>query len=110
VNFVKAFLATAILFALLTPGAALADSTQAQCAFKPTGATKIGNKVPCTFSQRQGYVDINIQGGKSYSLTPVGSGPGKYKDGDGNPVFRRSGLGSKGQIYKLSDGLLYVYW
>jgi hypothetical protein len=107
---VRVLAAAAILILSLLPAAARADSAQAQCAFQPLGATEVGAKMPCTFSQRQGYVDIDIEGGKSYSLSPIGNTPGTYKDAEGKPAYRRAGLGSKGLILKLSEGDLYVYW
>jgi len=31
-------------------------------------------------------------------------------DGKGRPAYRNKGLGSRGQIYRLSDQSIYVYW
>ena len=70
---------------------ALADSSEATCEVRKDGDTKQGASGPCTFSQRQGYVDLDLRNGDTYSLAP-GNKAGNYKDQKGNKVVRtRSG-------------------
>lgn len=70
---------------------AKADSAEAMCEVRKDGDTKKGASGPCTFSQRQGYVDLDLRNGGTYSLAP-GNKSGHYKDQKGNKVVRtRSG-------------------
>lgn len=66
--------------------------------------------MPCTFSQRQGYVAIQLADGTRHELSPSGEQPGTYVDAQGRPAYRNKGLGSRGQIYRLADQSIYVYW
>ncbi len=50
--------AVAVTAALLTaPAAVRADSADATCEVRKDGETMKGRSGPCTFSQRQGYID-----------------------------------------------------
>jgi len=40
----------------------------------------------------------------------VGDNPGNYRDQQGKAVYRQSGLGSAGQIFRFEDESVYVYW
>jgi hypothetical protein len=66
--------------------------------------------VPCTFGQRQGYITITREDGVTHDLSPVGDKPGNYRDQAGRPVYRQSGLGSEGQIFRFSDISIFLYW
>lgn len=66
---------------------AQADSTQADCEVRKHGDKVKDASGRCEFSQRQGYIDIRLKNGDSYSLSPVGSGD-RYKDQEGNEVER----------------------
>ena len=66
--------------------------------------------IPCVFSQRQGYVTITRDDGVIHDLSPVGDVPGNFKDQDGRPVYRQSGLGDQGLIFRFEDESVYVYW
>ena len=66
--------------------------------------------MPCTFSQRQGFVAIQLADGTRHDLNPCGDRIGTYVDGKGRPAYRNKGLGSRGQIYRLADQSIYVYW
>ncbi|MUL37840.1 hypothetical protein [Gloeocapsopsis dulcis] len=89
--------------------AAQADTVNARCEVYPKGerATSSGS---CTFSQRQGVVGIQLKNGRRYDLRPVGNQPGNYRDQNGRAVYRQSGLGDQGQIYRLANESIYVYW
>lgn len=84
----RAFIAyAAVLGSLLAVPAVLADTADADCVLRKDGETKEGASGHCTFSQRQGYVDIDLRNGKSFSLTP-GDKPNHFRDQDGKKVVR----------------------
>lgn len=89
---------------------AKADTVTARCDLYPKGEDRATSSGPCTFSQRQGFVSIQLQNGRRYELRPVGNRPGDYQDQNGQPAYRQSGLGDKGQIYRLANQSIYVYW
>lgn len=89
---------------------AKADTVNARCDVYPKGEDRATSSGPCTFSQRQGFVSIQLKNGKRYELRPVGNQPGNYQDQNGQPAYRQSGLGDRGQIYRLANQSIYVYW
>ena len=88
----------------------LADSTDARCDVYPAGSDHTNNMTRCTFSQRQGYVTIAREDGVRHELSPVGDAPGSFLDQDGRTVYRQSGLGDQGLIFRFPDESIYVYW
>jgi len=92
------------------PVAANAQTVDARCDIYPLGEDRASAVIPCTFSQRQGYVTITRQDGVTHELSPTGSDPGNYTDQDGNAAYRQAGLGDRGQIYRLANESVYVYW
>ena len=100
----------ALLVGLALTGAARADTVNARCDIHPGGQSRAAASVPCTFSQRQGYVAIQLADGTRHELSPSGDRPGRYVDDKGRPAYRKKGLGSRGQIYRLADQSIYVYW
>jgi hypothetical protein len=90
--------------------AAHADTVNARCDIYPAGQDRATSSGPCTFSQRQGAVGIQLQNGRRYDLTPTGNQPGNYVDQNGRAAYRQAGLGDRGQIYRLSNQSIYVYW
>jgi hypothetical protein len=103
-----AALVAVLLSAWALPSAA--DSTQARCEIYPKGSDKMQSMVPCTFGQRQGYITITRNDGVSYDLSPVGDTPGNFRDQDGNAVYRQSGLGEAGLIFRFPTESVFVYW
>jgi hypothetical protein len=89
---------------------ARADSVRAECGFATTATAPRSETSACMFSQRQGYIYISVDGGPEINLKPVEETPGNYVDEDGQPVYRRSGLGEQGVIFALPDRFLFVYW
>ncbi len=89
---------------------AKADTVTARCDVYPKGQDRATSSDVCTFSQRQGVVGIQLKNGKRYDLVPVGNNPGNYRDQNGRAAYRQSGLGDKGQIYRLATESIYVYW
>jgi len=90
------------------PGAA--DWTDARCDIYPKGSDHTDKMIPCTFGQRQGFITITRKDGVTHELTPVGDAPGNFRDQHGRPVYRQSGLGTQGQIFRFEDESVYVYW
>jgi hypothetical protein len=88
----------------------VAEWTQARCEIYPKGSDKMEKMVPCTFSQRQGYVTITREDGVGYDLSPVGDTPGNFRDQDGSAVYRQSGLGEAGLIFRFPKESVFVYW
>jgi hypothetical protein len=83
-----AFLASAsVLATILAAPVVLADTADADCILRKDGDTKEGASGHCTFSQRQGYVDIDLRNGAKVSLTP-GDNPNHYRDQEGKKVVR----------------------
>jgi hypothetical protein len=81
---------------------ARADSTEAMCEVRKDGDTKKKASGPCSFSQRQGYVDIDLRNGVTYSLRP-GKKADHYKDQKGKNVVRTRAGGST-QEFKWEGG------
>ncbi len=102
--------ATAAALVLLgSLGAARADTVNARCDIYPKGSDTVSKVVACTYSQRQGYVAIDRADGVRRELSPQGS-PGNYIDENGKKAIRSKGLGTKGQIYRLAEESIFVYW
>lgn len=102
------FLAAAMAFGCAL--SATADSTEAACEVYPRGEDHTDVLIPCTFSQRQGYITITRSDGVTHDLTPVGDTPGNFNDQHGRKVYRESGLDDQGQIFRFPDESVYVYW
>lgn len=89
---------------------AVADWTDARCDIYPAGSDHTDVMIPCTFSQRQGYITISRDDGVTHELSPVGESAGNFRDQDDRAVYRQSGLGDQGQIFRFPDESVYVYW
>lgn len=87
-----------------------ADTVQARCDIFDKGEDRAKASVPCTFSQRQGFVSIDRSDGVRYELKPHGDQPGNYLDPNGKPAYRQSGLGDQGLIFRLATESVFVYW
>ena len=87
-----------------------ADSTDARCDIYAVGSDHASKMIPCTFSQRQGYVTITRDDGVTHDLSPVGDTSGNFLDQDRRPVYRQSGLGDEGLIFRFENGSVYLYW
>ncbi len=88
--------------------AAVADSTDANCEFYSHGDKKKDRTGSCTFSQRQGYIDITLSNGKTYSLKP-GEKAGHYKDQEDHKVVREEASGDK-QVYQWDQKKIVVHF
>lgn len=105
---IRFLLITTIVIA--TGSGANADTTSAACEVYPAGEDHTDVLIPCTFSQRQGYVTIERSDGVTHSLSPTGDAPGNYTDDEGRSAYRQSGLGDRGLIFRLAEETVYVYW
>ncbi len=65
-----------------------ADDVKAECVVHERGEKKKGQSGPCLYSQRQGFIDIRLNNGKEYSLSPKEGKPGVYNDQEGRRVER----------------------
>ena len=88
----------------------IADTIDAACEIYPRGEDHTDVLIPCSFSQRQGYINIVRSDGVTHDLSPVGNTPGNFEDQDGRTVKRQSGLGDQGQIFRFPEESVYVYW
>jgi hypothetical protein len=71
----------------LSPAPAHADSAEAMCEVRENGDTSDGMSGPCTFSQRQGYINLHLRNGETYNLNP-GKQPHHFTDQSGHKVVR----------------------
>lgn len=96
--------------ALSWAAASAADSVDARCDVHPAGADHSGEMLHCRFSQRQGHVTIVREDGVTHDLSPLDDAPGAFRDQHGRIVYREAGLGDQGQIFRLPEESVYVYW
>jgi hypothetical protein len=89
---------------------ALADTVQARCDVFPAGDDKATSSGLCTFSQRQGFVSIQLKGGQRIELKPNESTPNAYFDGQGEPAKREILDANRGQVYRLEKQSIFVFW
>lgn len=106
----KFWIGTIGLVSLIWTASATADSTEARCDIYPAGEDHTDVMIPCTFSQRQGYITIYRSDGVTHDLSPEGDTPGNFRDQHGNRVYRQSGLGDQGLIFRFPEESVYVYW
>lgn len=66
---------------------ALADTSEAMCQVTKHGETRKGQSGPCDFSQRHGYVSIDLRNGDRIELTP-GKKANRFTDQNGTAVTR----------------------
>jgi hypothetical protein len=106
----KRFLLLAATLVLAWPLTSPADSAEAACEIYPAGEDHTDTLIPCTFSQRQGFITIYRSDGVTHDLSPVDDVPGNFQDQDGRKVYRQSGLGDQGLIFRFPDESIFVYW
>ncbi len=103
--------ATLLLAGLLAAPTAHADSAAALCELQPKGHSQPTALRACVFSQRQGFIGIQLAGGVRHDFSPQDGGPGNFIDAQGRAVQRVAGLGKRGQQFRLPDGsTLRVLW
>ncbi len=99
-----------MLLAGIGPTAALADSTEASCEVYPAGEDHTDVLIPCRFYQAQGHVVITRSDGVEHDLMPDETTAGNFTDQHGRTVYRQSGLGDQGLIFRFPDESVFVYW
>lgn len=100
-----------LLFMLpLSSPLVMADSVQARCDIYPKGEDHTDVVIPCVFSQRQGYISINRSDNVFHDLSPQDDAVGHFKDAQGNDVYRQSGLGKDGVIFRFKTESIFLYW
>jgi hypothetical protein len=83
---------------------------QARCDVFPAGEDKATSSGLCSFSQRQGFVSIQLKGGERIELKPNESTPNAYFDGRGEPARREILEANRGQVYRLENQSIFVFW
>jgi len=96
-----------LLGAVVVPQPVLADTADANCEVRKDGEKQGGKTGPCTFSQRQGYVDIDLKNGDSISLSPAGQA-NQYRDKQGNKVVRT--MQGQDHVYKWPNKKVIVHF
>jgi hypothetical protein len=87
-----------------------ADTVEARCDVFPRGEDKATSSGLCTFSQRQGFVSIQLKDGTRYELRPSASSANAYLDGQGRPASVESLEPNRGQVYRLATQSVFVFW
>jgi len=82
--------------------AAQADTRDATCEVRKDGDKQQGKSGPCTFGQRQGYIDIDLKNGDTVSLKPADQA-NHFKDQHGKKVVRTQS-GANSQKFKWENG------
>lgn len=85
---------------------AQADSINSRCDIYPKGEDKASSVVNCTFSQRQGFITIQIENGMTYELKPTEAN-NQYTDQNGNFVIRE--IDGNTLIFRFQNESVYVY-
>lgn len=88
----------------------IADWTEARCDIYAPGEDHADKMIPCTFAQRQGNITITRDDDVTHELSPEGDTPGNFRDQRGRRVYRQSGLGDQGLIFRFPDESIYLYW
>jgi hypothetical protein len=91
-----------LLGAVVVPQTARADTVDANCEVRKDGDKQKGKSGPCTFSHRQGYIDIDLKNGDTVALRPTDKA-NHFKDQHGNKVVRTQSDGST-QKFKWENG------
>jgi len=81
---------------------AQADTRDATCEVRKDGDKQKGKSGPCTFGQRQGYIDIDLKNGDTVALSPANNA-NHFKDQRGNKVVRTQSSGNY-QAFKWENG------
>ncbi len=81
---------------------ARADTQDATCEVRKDGDKQKGKSGPCTFGQRQGYIDIDLKNGDTVALRPANQA-NHFKDQHGHKVVRTQSGGSS-QTFKWENG------
>ena len=98
----------AVAIAVASPS--LADTVDARCDVVPAGDDKAISSGPCTFSQRQGFVGIQLKNGTRIELRPNEATPNAFFDSQGEPAKREILEANRGHVYRLATQSIFVFW
>jgi hypothetical protein len=87
-----------------------ADTAQARCDAFPKGEDRATSSGLCSFSQRQGFVSIQLKNGTRIELKPNESKPSTFFDAQGKPAFREILESNRGHLYRLRNQSIFVFW
>lgn len=107
--FCTAFWLTLVTIFTVVP-AVLGDSVKSRCGYSKSAYAEPETYHLCVFSQRQGYISINIGDNALHLFSPDGDFAGTYLDQMDQRVYRKKGMGERGQLFQLPDKFLYVLW
>lgn len=93
------------LAAIASPASLRADTADANCELRKDGEVKQGKSGPCSFSQRQGNVGIDLRNGDRYDLSAADEA-NHYRDQHGNKVTRS--FDGDNHIYKWPNKKIIV--
>lgn len=98
------------LAALAVVAPARADTVQARCDVFPRGDDRATSSGLCRFSQRQGFVSIELSNGRRYELKPNEAVADGYLDAQGRPARVEILEANRGQVYRLAEQSIFVFW
>jgi hypothetical protein len=98
----------AVAIAVASPS--LADTVDARCDVVSAGDDKAISSGPCTFSQRQGFVGIQLKNGTRIELRPNEATPNAFFDSQGEPAKREILEANRGHVYRLATQSIFVFW
>ena len=109
--FASSLLSIAAVAAAVAVGSpSLADSVDARCDVVPAGDDKATSSGLCTFSQRQGFVGIQLKNGTRIELRPNEATPNAFFDSQGEPAKREILEAYRGHVYRLATQSIFVFW
>jgi hypothetical protein len=89
---------------------AWSDSARSRCGYSDSVGQEPAQWHPCVFSQWQGHITISASNTLAHDFITDGDSPGVFLDTDGKRVYRKSGLGERGQLFQLPQRFLFVLW
>lgn len=98
--------ALATLASLTAAAPARADTVAARCEVAPREKTLPRTTMGCTFSQRQGFIGLELADGRRLELAPEGGR--RYRDADGQQVS--ASVSPAGQVFRLPRETVRVDW
>lgn len=96
----------ALLIATLAGAPAWADTAPARCELTPALRAVTRVALACSFSQRQGFISIELADGRRFDLEPQGGR--RYRDSQGRVATQR--LSASGQTFRFPQETLRVDW
>lgn len=96
----------ALLVASLASAPAAADTVAARCHITPSLPAMARVTLACSFSQRQGFIGIELADGRRIDLSPQAGR--RYLDGQGQTATQQ--LSANGQVFRFPQETLQVDW